>query len=183
MHNHVIHLDSTLPSRHCFWGPPPGPWGQLMMAMLHAGTTRNSGFFVRTVQLGRKWGFQKQRIPLVTKAVDLCQREAKLLLLIRRVHYPRSKDAMRTFAKYKASSSRPIDMSAWVLSCASKWMQRTVCDKGQHDENLFLTQNNMGAGPMGAEGHDTNRQRVKLRSDPVTMTEFSFGNELYLITV
>jgi len=41
----------------------------------------------------------------------------------------------------------------------------------------------MGAGPMGGEGLDTNRQNVKLRPDPLAMTEFSFGNELYLLMI
>ena len=49
----------------------------------------------------------------------------------------------------------------------------------------FLTQpeehRGAGAGASGgAEGHDTNRQRVKSRSDPVTMTEFATKNEFYL---
>lgn len=70
------------------------------------------GAFCKNSSVGAEMRISKQRIPLVTKAVDLCQREAKLLLLIRHVHYPGSKDAMRTFAKYKALSSRPIDMSA-----------------------------------------------------------------------
>ena len=74
-----------------------------MMAMLHAGTTRNWGL-CKNSSVGAEMRISKQKIPLVTKAVDLCQREAKLLLLIRHVHYPGSKDAMRTFAKYKALS-------------------------------------------------------------------------------